>query len=89
MSEETKTDEPPAIETTTVKVDGREIDVPKLTADWQGNLVPTTVFKRVSMPGSRSPITVITQSFQWPATAACASCTWACPVGPVRTANRR
>ena len=45
MSEETKTDEPPAIETTTVKVDGREIDVPKLTADWQGNLVPTTVLQ--------------------------------------------
>ena len=55
MSEETKTDEPPAIETTTVKVDGREIDVPKLTADWQGNLVPTTVLQACEHAGIEIP----------------------------------
>lgn len=55
MSEETKTDEPPAIETTTVKVDGREIDVPKLTADWQGNLAPTTVLQACEHAGIEIP----------------------------------
>ena len=55
MSEKTKTDEPPAIETTTVKVDGREIDVPKLTADWQGNLVPTTVLQACEHAGIEIP----------------------------------
>lgn len=55
MSEETKPDEPPAIETTTVKVDGREIDVPKLTADWQGNLVPTTVLQACEHAGIEIP----------------------------------
>ena len=43
MAEDTKTEELPAIETMTVKVDGKEVDVPKLTPDWKGNLVPTTV----------------------------------------------
>ena len=45
MDEETKTKEPPAIETIPVNVDGREIAVPKLTPDWQGKLVPTTVLQ--------------------------------------------
>ena len=34
MPDEAKTEEPPAIETIPVKVDGREIAVPKLTPDW-------------------------------------------------------
>ena len=89
MSEETKTDEPPAIETTTVKVDGREIDVPKLTADWQGISCQPRCCKRVSMPGSRYRITVIIQSFPWPETAECVLCTWACPDAPAPTASRR
>mgnify|MGYP001200760890 CR=1 FL=1 len=55
MSEETKTDEAPVIETTTVKVDGREIDVPKLTADWQGNLAPTTVLQACEHAGIEIP----------------------------------
>jgi NADH-quinone oxidoreductase subunit G len=36
---------PPAIEKIKVKVDGREIDVPKLTPDWQGKPVPTTMLQ--------------------------------------------
>ncbi len=36
---------PPAIEKIKVKVDGREIEVPKLTPDWQGNPVPTTMLQ--------------------------------------------
>ena len=51
MAEETKTEEPPAIETITVKVDGKSIEVPKLTPDWQGNLVPTTVLQACKHAG--------------------------------------
>ena len=36
---------PPAIERIKVKVDGREVEVPKLTADWQGKLAPTTMIQ--------------------------------------------
>ena len=36
---------PPAIEKIKVKVDGREVEVPKLTPDWQGKLVPTTMIQ--------------------------------------------
>ena len=36
---------PPAIEKIKVKVDGREIEVPKLTPDWQGKLAPTTMLQ--------------------------------------------
>ena len=36
---------PPAIEKIKVKVDGREVEVPKLTPDWQGNPVPTTMLQ--------------------------------------------
>jgi NADH-quinone oxidoreductase subunit G len=36
---------PPAIEKIKVKVDGREIEVPRLTADWSGKLVPTTMIQ--------------------------------------------
>jgi len=28
-----------------VKVDGREIEVPRLTADWSGKLTPTTMIQ--------------------------------------------
>ncbi|HUA36769.1 MAG TPA: molybdopterin-dependent oxidoreductase [Candidatus Sulfopaludibacter sp.] len=35
----------PAIEKIKVKVDGREIEVPKLTADWSGKLTPTTMIQ--------------------------------------------
>ncbi len=36
---------PPAIEKIKVKVDGREVEVPKLTPDWQGKLAPTTMLQ--------------------------------------------
>ena len=35
----------PAIEKIQVKVDGREIEVPRLTADWSGKLTPTTMIQ--------------------------------------------
>ena len=36
---------PPAIEKIKVKVDGREIEVPRLMVDWSGRLVPTTMIQ--------------------------------------------
>jgi NADH-quinone oxidoreductase subunit G len=36
---------PLAIEKIKVKVDGREVEVPKLTADWSGKLTPTTMIQ--------------------------------------------
>jgi len=36
---------PPAIEKIKVKVDGREVEVPKLSPDWQGKLAPTTMLQ--------------------------------------------
>jgi NADH-quinone oxidoreductase subunit G len=36
---------PPAIEKIKVKVDGREIEVPRLMADWSGKLTPTTMIQ--------------------------------------------
>src|ERR1051325_7777261 len=36
---------PPAIEKIKVKVDGRELEVPRLTADWSGKLAPTTMIQ--------------------------------------------
>ena len=36
---------PPAIEKIKVKVDGREIAVPRLTPDWSGKLAPTTMIQ--------------------------------------------
>jgi hypothetical protein len=35
----------PAIEKIKVKVDGREIEVPRLIADWSGKLTPTTMIQ--------------------------------------------
>ena len=45
----------PAIEKIKVRVDGREIDVPRLMADWSGKLTPTTMIQacelaRVDVP---------------------------------------
>jgi hypothetical protein len=36
---------PAAIEKIRVKVDGREIEVPRLMADWSGKLMPTTMIQ--------------------------------------------
>ena len=55
MPDEVKTEDPPAVETIPVKVDGREIAVPKLTPDWQGKLVPTTVLQACKHAGIEIP----------------------------------
>ncbi len=55
MAEEKQTAEPPVIETMTVKVDGREVEVPKLTQDWRGNMVPTTVLQACKLAGIEIP----------------------------------
>ena len=55
MPDEVKAEEPPVIETITIKVDGKEIAVPKLTPDWQGKLVPTTVLQACKHAGIEIP----------------------------------
>ena len=55
MPDEAIIEEPPVIETIPVKVDGREISVPKLTPDWQGKLVPTTVLQACKHAGIKIP----------------------------------
>jgi NADH-quinone oxidoreductase subunit G len=55
MAEETQTEAPAVVETMVVKVDGREVEVPKLTEDWQGNLVPTTVLQACKHAGNEIP----------------------------------
>ncbi len=46
---------PPATEKITVKVDGREIAVPRLSPDWQGKLVPTTMIQAAEAVGAMVP----------------------------------
>ena len=45
----------PAIEKIKVKVDGREIEVPRLTADWSGKLVPTTMIQACELAKTDVP----------------------------------
>jgi NADH-quinone oxidoreductase subunit G len=45
----------PAIEKIKVKVDGREIEVPKLTADWSGKLTPTTMIQACDLAKTEVP----------------------------------
>jgi NADH-quinone oxidoreductase subunit G len=52
MSTEATTDTkpvPPPVETITVKVDGREVEVPRLMPDWSGKLVPTTMIQACAL----------------------------------------
>jgi NADH-quinone oxidoreductase subunit G len=46
---------PPAIERIRVKVDGREIEVPRLMADWSGKLVPTTMIQACELAKTDVP----------------------------------
>jgi NADH-quinone oxidoreductase subunit G len=46
---------PPAIEKIRVKVDGREIEVPRLMADWSGKLVPTTMIQACELAKTDVP----------------------------------
>ena len=46
---------PPTIEKINVTVDGRVFEVPKLTPDWQGKLVPTTMLQACHLAGVEVP----------------------------------
>ena len=46
---------PPAIEKIKVKVDGREIEVPRLMADWSGKLTPTTMIQTCELARTDVP----------------------------------
>jgi NADH-quinone oxidoreductase subunit G len=46
---------PPPVETIKIKVDGREIEVPKLMPDWQGKLQPTTMLQACQLAGVEVP----------------------------------
>ena len=43
------------IEKIKVKVDGREIEVPRLMADWSGKLVPTTMIQACELAKTDVP----------------------------------
>ena len=45
----------PAIEKIKVKIDGREIEVPRLTADWSGKLTPTTMIQACELAKTDVP----------------------------------
>jgi NADH-quinone oxidoreductase subunit G len=45
----------PAIEKIKVKVDGREIEVPRLAADWSGKLTPTTMIQACELAKTEVP----------------------------------
>jgi NADH-quinone oxidoreductase subunit G len=46
---------PPPVETIKIKVDGREIDVPKLMPDWQGKPQATTMLQACAFAGVEVP----------------------------------
>ena len=46
---------PPPVETVKIKVDGREIDVPKMMPDWQSKLQPTTMLQACGVAGVDVP----------------------------------
>ena len=46
---------PPPVEKIKIKVDGREVEVPKLMPDWQGRLVPTTMLQACQFAATEVP----------------------------------
>lgn len=46
---------PPPVEKIKIKIDGREVEVPKLMPDWQGKLVPTTMLQACQIVGIDVP----------------------------------
>ena len=46
---------PPPVEKIKIKVDGREIEVPKLMPDWQGKLQPTTMLQACQIAAQEVP----------------------------------
>ncbi|MDG1857224.1 MAG: 2Fe-2S iron-sulfur cluster-binding protein, partial [Verrucomicrobiota bacterium] len=55
MANETTKAEIKPVETVTVKVDGRTVEVPKTTPDWQGNPIPTTILQACKVVGKEIP----------------------------------
>ncbi len=45
----------PPPDTIRIKVDGRDIDVPKMMPDWQGKMVPTTMLQACQIAGGEVP----------------------------------
>jgi NADH-quinone oxidoreductase subunit G len=45
----------PPVEKIKIKIDGREVEVPKLMPDWQGKLVPTTMLQACHLAGHEVP----------------------------------
>ncbi len=46
---------PPPVEKIRIRVDGRQIEVPKLMPDWQGKLQPTTMLQACALAGIEVP----------------------------------
>ena len=46
---------PPPVEKIKIKVDGREVEVPKLMPDWQGKPAPTTMLQACALAGVEVP----------------------------------
>jgi NADH-quinone oxidoreductase subunit G len=46
---------PPPVEKIKIKVDGRELEVPKLMPDWQGKLQPTTMLQACQLAAQEVP----------------------------------
>ncbi|HSH96328.1 MAG TPA: 2Fe-2S iron-sulfur cluster-binding protein, partial [Roseimicrobium sp.] len=46
---------PPPVEKVKIKVDGREIEVPKMMPDWQGKMQPTTMLQACHIAGQEVP----------------------------------
>ena len=46
---------PPPVDKIKIKVDGREVEVPKLLPNWQGKLEPTTMLQAVQIAGGEVP----------------------------------
>jgi NADH-quinone oxidoreductase subunit G len=55
MPNEPTTEKNPAVETIRIKVDGREIDVPKMMPDWQGKPQKTTMLQACALAGIEVP----------------------------------
>ncbi|MBG86846.1 MAG: NADH-quinone oxidoreductase subunit L [Verrucomicrobiales bacterium] len=47
--------EPPPVEMVKIKVDGKEVEVPKMTKDWEGNPRPTTMLEACEIAGHDVP----------------------------------
>jgi NADH-quinone oxidoreductase subunit G len=53
--DQSATPPPAAVEKIKIKVDGREVEVPRLMPDWTGKLVPTTMLQACKLAGVEVP----------------------------------